>query len=118
MSGNPLFHGVFVLRYLSTNGFLQRRQWPPHPPPLQETRLLAEPLARALLGLLLGQYPLTFGTLLAAADFFDHVEVVLDILQRAVIGKLVQQRRHFLFCSQHVEFLQEKFFLHYSRSLD
>ena len=44
-----------------------------------------------------------FSSIDAALYLFDHVEVVLDVFERALVWQILEQRLDFLFCGTHVE---------------
>ena len=55
------------------------------------TRLLGKPLAQPLLYIVLREGPLLLSVVEALVHFIEDVEVVLDVLKRAVLGEFVQR---------------------------
>ena len=76
---------------------LQRRRGP------EATRLLGKPLAQPLLYVVLRECPLLFGVFQAVAHFIEDVEMVLDVLKRAVFGEFVEEGFDLLFGGGHYQ---------------
>ena len=62
-----------------------------------------KPLAQSLLYVVLRECALLLGVFEAMAHFVEDVEVVLDVLKRAVLGELVQEGFDLLFGGRHYE---------------
>lgn len=60
-------------------------------------RSAEQPSLHPLTRLLVRQRPVRFHIRLTTLDLLQHVQVILDVFQRAVIGQLLQQLFHFLF---------------------
>jgi hypothetical protein len=55
------------------------------------TRLLGKPLAQPFLYVILRERSLLFGVFQPVAHFIEDVEMVLDVLKRAIFGQFVQK---------------------------
>lgn len=64
-------------------------------------RLLGEPFAETRLYLFPRSSGTDAGIFQPAADFIEHVEMVLDFLNRAVVRELVEELLNVLFCTVH-----------------
>ena len=62
-----------------------------------ETRLPGEPFAKTLFRFFLRKRAAASGFVQPTPHLFQHVKVILDVLQRTVVGQLVQQRLNLLF---------------------
>ncbi|MDQ1728743.1 MAG: hypothetical protein QOD33_868 [Pyrinomonadaceae bacterium] len=65
------------------------------------TTLLGKPFAQLALSSILRDGTLSVSYCESMADFFDHVEMILNIFKRAVVWQLAQQGFDFLFGSDH-----------------
>jgi hypothetical protein len=65
------------------------------------TRLLGKPLAQPLLNVVLRERPMLFGVIQPVAHFIEDIEVVLDVLKRAVLREFVKEGFDLLFGGGH-----------------
>ena len=78
-----------------------RRRWLRGPREPAATKLLGEPSAQPLFNIFLGQRPLLPRIIQPTLHFVQDVEMVLDVLQRTIPRKLVQERFDLLFSPAH-----------------
>ena len=64
-------------------------------------REVASPSSKPLLSVLLGDLAVLLGCLDPALHLLDHVEVVLDVFERALVGQLLEQGFYFLLGNTH-----------------